>query len=178
MWRAPKAGVTVAPPASSHPLFVAVAPTARATSPLIRPRGAYPRGSRRIVAQIPGLADPDMQARLPDPATEDSFLACKLDWSERAENNATVRLHRDLLRMRCDDPVFSAQRDDALDGAGIGPEASDPLLWRERDYRLPSSISALTFAWPRWLRRCWHRLAARRGDSPARAGIRIAAAPA
>jgi maltooligosyltrehalose trehalohydrolase len=64
-----------------------------------------------------------MQARLPDPGASDTFEACKLDWSERERNGAAVRLHRDLLKLRREDPVFAAQRSGALDGAVIGPEA-------------------------------------------------------
>jgi maltooligosyltrehalose trehalohydrolase len=60
------------------------------------------------------LADPG------DPAT---FAACKLDHTERERNATSVRLHRDLIRLRREDPVFRAQRSDGMHGAVLGPEA-------------------------------------------------------
>jgi maltooligosyltrehalose trehalohydrolase len=81
------------------------------------------KGRAQFAAQFPSLATDTMQARLPDPCSEQTFLACKLDWSERERNEAAVRLHWDLLALRRNDPVFSAQRSHALDGAVIGPEA-------------------------------------------------------
>ncbi|HEX2266101.1 MAG TPA: DUF3459 domain-containing protein, partial [Solirubrobacterales bacterium] len=80
------------------------------------------KGRAEFVGQFPSLADPDMQARLPEPADEATFAACRLDWSERERNEAAVRLHHDLLKLRRD-ATFAAQRSDALDGAVIGPEA-------------------------------------------------------
>ena len=52
-----------------------------------------------------------------DPAT---FERCKLDFAERQRNAGVYALHRDLLRLRREDPVF---REGRLDGAVLGPEA-------------------------------------------------------
>jgi maltooligosyltrehalose trehalohydrolase len=81
------------------------------------------KGRAAFVAQFPSLATEAAQARLPDPCSEETFLACKLDWSERERNEAALRLHRDLLTLRRKDPTFSAQRSRDIDGAVIGPEA-------------------------------------------------------
>ena len=48
---------------------------------------------------------------------------CKLDFSERATHGGTYALHRDLLRLRRDDPVIGQQRRGAVDGAVLGPAA-------------------------------------------------------
>ena len=50
------------------------------------------------------------------------------------ERNAeAVALHRDLLRLRRDDPVFARQQHHALDGAVIGPEAFVLRFFGQRD---------------------------------------------
>lgn len=84
-------------------------------------------GRRDFLAQFPGLADPVMADRLIDPAASATFEACKLDWREFDTHTEAVSLHRDLLRLRRDDRVFSAQPgltgDARIDGSVIGPEA-------------------------------------------------------
>ena len=55
------------------------------------------------------------------PATR--FERCKLDWSERERHGDAVALHRDLLRLRREDPIFARPRRGGLDGAVLGPEA-------------------------------------------------------
>ena len=74
-------------------------------------------GRAAFVAQFPRLATPEAQAALVDPCTESTFAACILDPGERTFANPIVRLHRDLLAMRRDDPAFTDPRLDALDGA-------------------------------------------------------------
>jgi maltooligosyltrehalose trehalohydrolase len=81
------------------------------------------RGRAEFVAQFPTLASDAMQAALVDPTTEETFRATKLDWNERERNRPALRLHRDLLKLRREDPVFAAQAAGGIDGAVIGPEA-------------------------------------------------------
>jgi maltooligosyltrehalose trehalohydrolase len=52
-----------------------------------------------------------------------TFEKCKLDHAESETHSSAVALHRDLLRLRRDDPVFRAQRSDWLHGAVIGASA-------------------------------------------------------
>jgi maltooligosyltrehalose trehalohydrolase len=80
------------------------------------------RGRAEFVSQFPSLAGEAMQKALVDPASEETFRATKLDWRERDRNDAALRLHRDLLRLRREDPVFAAQDSNALDGAVLGTE--------------------------------------------------------
>lgn len=82
-------------------------------------------GRRGFLAQFPSLATPAMQALLARPDAEETFIGSKLDPAERCrEPNARwYALHRDLLRLRREDPVFRQQRKGGLDGAVLGREA-------------------------------------------------------
>ena len=71
-----------------------------------RRRGAHgPRRVPRAVSEH--CADPEAGARSPIPASSDTFERCKLDLAEREPHAAAYALHRDLLRLRRDDAVFS-----------------------------------------------------------------------
>jgi maltooligosyltrehalose trehalohydrolase len=84
---------------------------------------AVRRGRLEFLSQFPSLALPETQAGVPDPDSPESFERCKLDFTERQRNAGSYALHRDLLRLRREDPVFSAQGAGKLDGAVLGPEA-------------------------------------------------------
>jgi maltooligosyltrehalose trehalohydrolase len=60
---------------------------------------------------------------LPDPSDRSTFEQSKIDWSEAERNVQTLLLHRDLLRLRREDPVFAKQDASVLEGAVVGPEA-------------------------------------------------------
>jgi maltooligosyltrehalose trehalohydrolase len=62
-------------------------------------------------------------SELADPSARETFEHSKLDWDECRRNEPTLRLHRDLLRLRREDPVISQQDWSKLDGAVVGPEA-------------------------------------------------------
>jgi len=80
-------------------------------------------GRARFVAQFDRLATAEAQAALPDPCAPATMRACVLDPAARSFDNPAVRLHRDLLRLRRDDPAFTDPRPDALDGAVLGDRA-------------------------------------------------------
>jgi maltooligosyltrehalose trehalohydrolase len=81
------------------------------------------RGRREFLSQFPRLAEPEMQATLPDPADPCTFARCRLDFSERHRHGEAYALHRDLLQLRREDPVFRAQRHCGVDGAVLAPHA-------------------------------------------------------
>src|SRR5205085_6398077 len=83
---------------------------------------------RQFLAQFPNISA-DTVAEPCDPA---AFTSCKLDWSEFERNTSAVALHRDLIALRRGDPVFRAQKADALDGAVLGPEAFVLRFFGER----------------------------------------------
>lgn len=80
-------------------------------------------GRRQFIEQFPSAATPQSTPCLDLPHAEETFTKCKLDWSEREKNAADYELHRDLLKLRREDPIFSRPRAGGLDGAVIGREA-------------------------------------------------------
>jgi len=101
--------------------------------------GAVRRGRQAFLAQFPSLADPAVQAAIPDPAAPSTFALCKLDpddgegsaspggpdlrRQQHQRHAAALALHRDLLRLRREDPVFRLQAAGGIDGAVLGPAA-------------------------------------------------------
>jgi maltooligosyltrehalose trehalohydrolase len=81
------------------------------------------QGRAAFLGQFPGLAHPDMQARLPNPTDPQTFANSKLDLSQRQHHTEIYTLHRDLLRLRQTEAVFRSQRPGGVDGAVLGPEA-------------------------------------------------------
>jgi len=81
------------------------------------------QGRAEFLAQFPSLATPEMQKRFADPCDPATFERCKLDHSERESHRAIYDLHRDLLRLRREEPVFGAQKRGVVDGAVLSPEA-------------------------------------------------------
>jgi maltooligosyltrehalose trehalohydrolase len=67
------------------------------------------------------LAIQDLEAFLPDPGSETTFRKCKLRADERQTHHAAIALHRDLLKLRRDDPVLRVPRSGSMDGAVLGP---------------------------------------------------------
>jgi maltooligosyltrehalose trehalohydrolase len=84
---------------------------------------AVAKGRREFLAQFPSLATPEMAACFPDPAKDETFMRCKLDWSELENNQQALQMIKDLLRLRREDPAFAAQAAGRIDGAVLGPNA-------------------------------------------------------
>jgi maltooligosyltrehalose trehalohydrolase len=80
-------------------------------------------GRQESLRQFRSLAGPEVEGFFADPGDPQTFERSKLDWSERDQHIEALAMHRDLLRLRREDPVFSAQRADRLFGAVLGPEA-------------------------------------------------------
>ncbi|MDQ6861925.1 MAG: malto-oligosyltrehalose trehalohydrolase [Verrucomicrobiota bacterium] len=81
------------------------------------------KGRTEFLAQFPSIRKREVVDKLPIPWDRAPFERCKLDFSERATNRAWYDLHRDLLRLRRDDPRFSQQKLGMLDGAVLGRDA-------------------------------------------------------
>lgn len=82
---------------------------------------AVQQGRVEFLSQFRSLALPEMQACFPDPSNPATFEDSKLDFADRVRNARYYNLHKDLLRLRRQDPVFRAQA--AVDGAVLAPEA-------------------------------------------------------
>ncbi len=64
-----------------------------------------------------------MKTCLPRPEDPATYERCKLDFSERERHKSAYDLHRDLLKLRREQPVFRAQRPRGVDGAVLGEAA-------------------------------------------------------
>jgi maltooligosyltrehalose trehalohydrolase len=80
-------------------------------------------GRKQFLAQFPSFASPDAQAAVPDPCDPAVFQRSKLDLSERRRHAEWYDLHRDLLRLRREDPIIGKQARERIDGAVISPQA-------------------------------------------------------
>jgi maltooligosyltrehalose trehalohydrolase len=90
-------------------------------------------GRREFARQFGAYADPRLQALIPDPGAERTFLGSKLDWSECDRHCSILALHRELLRLRSNDPVISRQHVAAIDGATLS-EHCFALRWFDTDH--------------------------------------------
>ena len=78
------------------------------------------KGRAEYLANFPSLASADMQARLDDPASPETFRRCVLDHGERERNTTAVALHRDLIALR---RTIFAGGPRRIDGATLGDQA-------------------------------------------------------
>lgn len=81
------------------------------------------KGRVEFLAQFPNLALPEVRAELPEPSDPGTFKRCKLDLGEREQHAEVYALHRDLLKLRHDDPVLRLQKPRGVDGAVLGTQA-------------------------------------------------------
>jgi maltooligosyltrehalose trehalohydrolase len=80
-------------------------------------------GRREFLSQFKSIACPENDPYLADPGAAETFQRCKLNFEERERHREIYLLHRDLLRLRRTDPVFSKPRRGGVDGAVLGPAA-------------------------------------------------------
>ncbi|MBI2385069.1 MAG: malto-oligosyltrehalose trehalohydrolase [Elusimicrobia bacterium] len=92
---------------------------------------AVREGRKAFLARFPSMAAPEVQAALEDPGDPSTFERCKLDDAERTGNAAALALHRDLLRLRREEP-FRSQGSGGLAGAVLGAEAFAVRFWGAR----------------------------------------------
>src|SRR5207245_11287235 len=60
---------------------------------------------------------------IPAPPSRATSQACKRYWRERERHAPLLALHRDLLRLRREEPVFRRQERGRLDGAVLSAQA-------------------------------------------------------
>jgi maltooligosyltrehalose trehalohydrolase len=63
-----------------------------------------------------------MQRQLHDPDDPQTFLKCKLDFTERQKHAGAYAMHRDLLKLRREDPRISSQDANKLEVGTLGHE--------------------------------------------------------
>ncbi|HEV3299660.1 MAG TPA: malto-oligosyltrehalose trehalohydrolase [Planctomycetaceae bacterium] len=81
---------------------------------------AVSTGREKFLSQFPSLDTDEARRALPDPADISTFERSRLDWSERERHHEWYDLHRDLLKLRRNDPIFARQRADLLEAAALG----------------------------------------------------------
>ncbi|HXS94759.1 MAG TPA: malto-oligosyltrehalose trehalohydrolase [Candidatus Limnocylindrales bacterium] len=79
-------------------------------------------GRIQFLSQFRSLATPEMYGCFTDPGDPSTFERCKLNFQERTQFASIYNLHKDLLRLRRDDPVFRSQSS-SLDGAVLSSDA-------------------------------------------------------
>jgi maltooligosyltrehalose trehalohydrolase len=80
-------------------------------------------GRREFLAQFLSITDSEIVAALPRPSDVETFERCKIDLRERERHREWYDLHRDLIRLRLNDPVIQRGTRERPDGAVIGPGA-------------------------------------------------------
>lgn len=80
-------------------------------------------GRLEFLSQFPSIANPEARACIPDPSDRAAFERARLDLSERERHAELYTFHRDLLKLRREDPVFRAQGQFGIDGAVLSAEA-------------------------------------------------------
>jgi maltooligosyltrehalose trehalohydrolase len=80
------------------------------------------KGRKEFLSQFRTIACPEAEALLVRPDKEETFLRCKLDFSERQTHAEVYQLHRDLIHLRLNDPVFGHNGPVKMDGAVLGSE--------------------------------------------------------
>jgi maltooligosyltrehalose trehalohydrolase len=102
---------------------------------------AVKTGRAEFMSQFRSAATRRLVDALPDPHDENTFLQCKLRHAERQQHTAATALHRDLLRLRRDDPIFGAPGCH-MDGAVLSDRAF-VLRWFSTNPRDPQSREPL-----------------------------------
>ncbi len=80
-------------------------------------------GRHDFMRQFRSLSGEDADACLIDPGSQQAFERSKLDPTERTRHAEALLLHKELLRLRREDAVFSSQRGERVFGAVLGDEA-------------------------------------------------------
>ncbi|MDZ4817968.1 MAG: DUF3459 domain-containing protein, partial [Planctomycetota bacterium] len=81
------------------------------------------QGRAESLHQFQTARSPEMNLFFADPGSIETFEKCKLDWQQYETNHEVVDMHRDLLRLRKSDPVFSRQDATTIHGAVLAAEA-------------------------------------------------------
>lgn len=78
-------------------------------------------GRLAFMKQWRSLKLPEMVSCFTEPGDPATFEKCKLDFEDVERHASVYALHRDLLRLRRQDPVVSKQGADGIDGAVLSP---------------------------------------------------------
>ncbi len=81
------------------------------------------KGRKEFLSQFPSLATEAAQAVIDDPANEETFRKCMVDWNERRRNEPVYRMHKDLIRLRREEPALAPRDERWFEGTVLGEKA-------------------------------------------------------
>ncbi len=81
------------------------------------------KGRIKFLSQFPSIATQESQPQLSDPEDRQTFLRCKLNFSERERHADIYLLHRDLIHLRRGTPLLGHAKRGQFDGAVLGASA-------------------------------------------------------
>ncbi len=81
------------------------------------------QGREDFLAQWRGMKLPEMRRCFADPSDPKTFERSRLDHTEVETHAETYHLHRDLLRLRREDPILSRQGEFGIDGAILSAQS-------------------------------------------------------
>jgi maltooligosyltrehalose trehalohydrolase len=81
------------------------------------------KGRKEFLKQFPSLAAQASRREIDDPALEETFAKCRLDFGERERCAATYQLHKDLLKLRREEPALRPRDARWFDGATLSEHA-------------------------------------------------------
>lgn len=81
------------------------------------------KGREEFLAQFPSIASEDAANLIPNPELEDTFLSCKLDFADCEKHAEVLLLHRDLIRLRKEDPLLGNATRGKFDGSVLDTSA-------------------------------------------------------
>jgi maltooligosyltrehalose trehalohydrolase len=83
---------------------------------------AVRKGRAEFLSQFPASSSPESRRELADPCSMETMERCRLNFAERETHKPVYDLHRDLLKLRREDPAFSRQSTDGLETAVLGTD--------------------------------------------------------
>jgi maltooligosyltrehalose trehalohydrolase len=101
---------------------------------------AVAMGRAKFLSQFASLDTEEARRAMAEPANRSTFERSRLDWTERERHCESYDLHRDLLQLRREDPIFARQRADLMEAAALG---ADCLVVRLFDEHAASSFDRL-----------------------------------
>jgi maltooligosyltrehalose trehalohydrolase len=81
------------------------------------------QGRKDFLSQFPSIETEAAQAAIDDPANVNTFHRSRLDLSERQRNGPIYQLHKDLMRLRREEPALKPQDEPWFDGAVLDERA-------------------------------------------------------
>jgi maltooligosyltrehalose trehalohydrolase len=81
--------------------------------------GIVAKGRAQFLSQFRSVGSATVPVTLADPGDRETFLRCKLNFAERASHAEAYALHKDLIRLRAEDPVFQVMPSLRIDGAAL-----------------------------------------------------------